>query len=315
MNKELISVVIPTYKRYDELLKALDSVKKQTYPNLEVIIVDDNEDFKLSKKIEKTIKKEYKDYIYVKNEHNLGGSETRNRGIELSKGNYISFLDDDDEYYPTKIEEQYNMFVEKGDEKLALVYCYGDILYPNGKTEKERTCFRGKCLVDQMKGNIAGTSFWLAKKDALVKVGGFTKIHSHQDGVVLLKLLANSYIIDLVEKDLVKYHFHSKDGGITSINDKIVQADIEYFELCKSYFNLLSKKQQRSVILKYYDDRNFNLVILNRKKEIKEDIKYLFKKYLITKTLLTCIYRFIFRKQVCKKETKFDREVLLSDSK
>ncbi len=311
MNKELISVVIPTHNRYEELIRALESIKKQTYKKLEVIIIDDNSNKKLSKRIEKVIKKEYKNYIYVKNSQNLGGALSRNKGVEIAKGKYISFLDDDDEYYPNKIEEQYNFFNKKKDKDLALVYCYGDIYYPNGSKEKEQTSSRGNCLVDQMKGNLAGTSFWMIRKDALIKIGGFKKIHSHQDGVVLLNLLANGYKIDLVKKDLVIYHFHAKGKGITDVNDKIVNADEEYYKLCKKYFNKISKKEQKEVTLKYYNDRNWNLVILNRISDAKKDVKSLFKNYFVTKTLLICLYRLIFRRRVCYKEKKFNEKILL----
>lgn len=311
MNRELISVVIPTYNRYKELIRALESVKNQTYKNLEVIIIDDNVDQKLSKKIEILIKNKYNNYIYIKNQENIGGALSRNKGIEIAKGKYISFLDDDDEYYPNKIEEQYKFFIEKKDEELALVYCYGDIYYPNGLKEKERTSSRGNCLVEQMKGNLAGTSFWMVRKDALIKSGCFKKIHSHQDGIVLLNLLANGYKIDLVEKDLVIYHFHAKGEGITDVNDKIVNADEEYYKLCRKYYNKIGKKEQKEVTLKYYNDRNWNLVILNRISDAKKDVKFLFKKFKFNKTLLICLYRINFRKHVCKKEKKFDNDILL----
>ncbi len=313
IHNDLISVIIPTYKRYDELIRALNSVEKQTYKNLEVLIIDDNEDFELSQKIEKLISENYADYKYVKNNKNLGGAETRNKGVQLSNGKYIAFLDDDDEYYPSKIEEQYRMFIDNKDDKLALIYCYGDIIYPNNAIEKERTNYRGNCLLEQMKGNIAGTSFWLVKKEALVKVGCFKKIYSHQDGVVLLNLLAHGYKIDLVEKDLVKYYFHAKGKGITDVNDFIVEANVQYLDLCKNYFNKITKKEQKEVILKYYDDRNWNLVILNRISDIKKDIKILFKKYFITKTIFICIFRLILKRYIYNKEKKFDKEVLLGE--
>ena len=315
MKNELISVVIPTYGRYEELIRALNSVKKQTYRNLEVLIIDDNNDSKLSNSIKQLVREQYPDYIYIKNKKNLGGSGSRNIGIEESHGKYIAFLDDDDEYYPSKIEKQHNKFLEINDEKLALVYCYGDILYPNGTSEKERTCHRGNCLVEQMQANIAGTSFWLVKKEALIKVGRFKKIHSHQDGVVLLNLLANGYLVDLVEEDLMAYYFHAKGKGITDVNDKILQADEEYLKLCMNYFNKISKRNQKKVLLKYYNNRNWNLIILNKIAEAKKDIKILAKKFLLSKTLFICICRLIFRKHVFNKEKRFNEEVLLGDKK
>lgn len=65
MNEELITVIIPTFNRYRELIRALQSVKKQTYKKLEVIIIDDNVNEELSNKIQKKIKKDYNEYIYI----------------------------------------------------------------------------------------------------------------------------------------------------------------------------------------------------------------------------------------------------------
>ena len=310
---DLVSVVIPTHNRYDELFRAIKSVEKQTYKNIEIIVVDDNYN---NKELRNRIKKEIKKYKvnYVTLEEHLGGSKARNYGVSISKGKYISFLDDDDEYLKDKILEQVKLFDKSNDDRLGLVYCYGNIIYPNNTIEKERTCYRGWPLSIQMRFNIAGTSFWLIRKDVLDTIGGFEKIYSHQDGVVILKLLANGYKVDLVEKDLVNYYFHSRGKGITDVSDKVIDANIEYLELCKKYFYMISEKEQKKVILKYYDDRNWNLIILGRNKEAKKDLKVLFKKYLITKTLFICLYRILFSNSVVNKDRKFNEEVLLGDA-
>ncbi len=313
MKKDLISVIVPTYGRVNELKRALKSVEKQTYKNIEVIIIDDNTDDEISKQVRNIVKKDFPSYSYIKNSVNLGGAESRNVGIKEAKGKYLSFLDDDDEYCDNKIELQYNFFKQSKDKNLALVYCYGNVIYPNGKIEPEVTSFSGNCLVDQMKGNIAGTSFWMVKKSAIKDVGGFKKIHSHQDGVVLLNLLANGYTVDLVKESIVNYYFHAKGKGITDVNDDTINADEEYFKMCKSYFDKISLKEQKEVVLKYYNDRNWNLIITGRTSDAIIDLKYLFKNFLITKTLMICIYRIIFKNKIRKEEKKFDKEVLLGD--
>ena len=104
-----VSVIIPTYKRSHFLQRAIDSVLNQTYKNLEIIVVDDNEpnsDFR--KKTEMKMQK-YADntkVVYIKNNKNLGGALARNEGIFNATGDYITFLDDDDIYLPQKIEVQ-----------------------------------------------------------------------------------------------------------------------------------------------------------------------------------------------------------------
>ncbi len=76
---------------------------------------------------------------------------------------------------------------------------------------------------------------------------------------------------------------------------------------------MMSKKEQKKVILKYYDDRNWNLIILRRNKEAKNDLKELFKNYFINKTLFVCLYRIVFSKRIVNKDIKFNKEVLLGD--
>jgi len=104
-----VSVIIPTYNRFKYLLNTIKSVKEQTYPNIEIIVVND-----------KSIEKEYYYYDWEgnniiiihleKNTKNIFGyacaGYVRNKGIELSSGKYIAFCDDDDIWFPNKIEIQ-----------------------------------------------------------------------------------------------------------------------------------------------------------------------------------------------------------------
>ena len=115
MDEILVSIIMPTYERNEKVIKrAIDSVINQTYKNWELIVVDDNKKDEVSKNVQ-TILNEINDtrIIYIKNEENMGSAKSRNHGIEKSKGKYITFLDDDDEYLPLKIESQVNKMIEK----------------------------------------------------------------------------------------------------------------------------------------------------------------------------------------------------------
>ena len=92
-NNELISVVIPTYKRNDTLVRAIESVYNQTYSNIEIIVVDDNANFPEVRQRNREILSEYKKVILVENSVNLGGGLSRNEGIKRSNGDYIAFLE------------------------------------------------------------------------------------------------------------------------------------------------------------------------------------------------------------------------------
>ena len=112
-----VSVVIPTYNRFKYLIETINSIKKQTYHNIEIIIVNDG-----------STDKSY--YEYKWSEHNIqilnleensrkvfgyaSPGFVRNKGIEISSGAYVAFCDDDDIWFPEKIELQIKSMKETG---------------------------------------------------------------------------------------------------------------------------------------------------------------------------------------------------------
>jgi len=103
IENHLVSVIIPTYNRAEQLRFCLDRLLEQTYKNFEVIVCDDG-----STDSTELVTKEYNSRLNIKysNDHNFGGpAKPRNRGIMMSEGDIIAFLDSDDWWYPTKLEE------------------------------------------------------------------------------------------------------------------------------------------------------------------------------------------------------------------
>lgn len=112
-----VSVIIPTYNRFEFLLNAVNSVKKQTYKNIEIIVVNDH-----------STQQDYYDYDWGaenitivhldKNSKNIFGyacaGYVRNEGVAKASGKYIAFCDDDDIWYPDKIELQLKMMQVSG---------------------------------------------------------------------------------------------------------------------------------------------------------------------------------------------------------
>jgi len=101
MNNSLISVVITTYNRTDLLKRAVRSVISQSYQKFEIVIIDDcsTEDVAGAVKSFNSEK-----IVYVRNNTNLGASEAKNAGIRKAMGEYVIFLDDDDEFLPGALE-------------------------------------------------------------------------------------------------------------------------------------------------------------------------------------------------------------------
>ena len=90
-----VSIIIPTYNRKLFLIEAIDSVFKQTYQNLELIIIDDGS----SDKSIEYIKKKYPS-VKIYKQFNKGVSSARNKGIKMSSNKWVAFLDSDDRWHP-----------------------------------------------------------------------------------------------------------------------------------------------------------------------------------------------------------------------
>jgi len=109
----LVSVIIPFYKKHQFLKSAIESILNQTYQHFEIIIVhDDPQDsnFKLVEEIKKLDQR----ILILRNKKNIGAGLSRNVGIDMSSGKYIAFLDADDIWYKDKLYSQIN-FMEKNN--------------------------------------------------------------------------------------------------------------------------------------------------------------------------------------------------------
>ena len=111
---DLFSIVIPTYKGEDSLAVALESLARQTYENIEVIVSDDNGKDTADQLRTEAVVDSFKDrlnIVYLPNEH-VNGSHARNEGLKVAKGLYIALLDDDDFYLSDHVEKAVQAFGE-----------------------------------------------------------------------------------------------------------------------------------------------------------------------------------------------------------
>ena len=267
MKEELISVVITTYKRTYELERAIKSILNQTYKNLEIIIVDDNaKEIETREKVEKIIKK-FPHLIYIQNKENLGGALSRNVGIKNANGNFIAFLDDDDEYVKEKIEKQYKCYLEHKANNVGLIYCHYFITNEDGNVIGEYHNNHGENpLYDNMLKCIASTSLWFCPKNVLIDVGMFEDSPCKQDSIVLLKILGKGYNIFKVSENLVYYYEHEGDR-ISGTKLKNIEGLKNYINWSRKYYNQLTKHQIRNVEYTFSKDLLTLYVFNNMKKE------------------------------------------------
>ncbi len=129
----LISVIIPTRNRANLLPRAVGSVLRQTFTAFEVIIVDDASDDDTKAVVSKIGDNRVR---YIRQPRNLGGSASRNTGIREARGDYIAFLDDDDEYLPDKLALLLQALSGSSDKvgiaysKVKLVDYFDEVIFP-----------------------------------------------------------------------------------------------------------------------------------------------------------------------------------------
>jgi glycosyltransferase involved in cell wall biosynthesis len=185
---------------------------------------------------------------YIQNPQNLGGAGARNVGIEASKGEYIAFLDDDDEYYPEKIEKQLQVFLDSKSDKLALVYCDVEHVGVNNHVDCViRKRYRGNCLYEAIEDDcIASTSMWLVKKSILESVGNFSIVPCKQDSTVILKLLDKGYEVDFVPEVLCSYR-NVASGVRISLGPRKVEGELMFYNACCKMYDRMTPKQIRYI--------------------------------------------------------------------
>lgn len=112
----LVSIVIPTYYRNQELQEAIQGVKNQTYPSVEIIVVDDSGEAHAE-----PIINQHPEVDYVAFDSNHGANQARTAGFERSSGKYVHFLDDDDYMFERKLERQVELAQRRSS--VGVVYC------------------------------------------------------------------------------------------------------------------------------------------------------------------------------------------------
>lgn len=253
----LVSVVMATYRRDQALRNALTSLAAQTYQNFEVVLVDDNDDGEWTAKVQ-AIVDEFKDQIsihYIVNEHNMGSAATRNRGIAEAKGQYITFLDDDDVYLPPKIEMQLKDMISSGaDYGITDLYLYNE----NGELidRRIRTYIKSTEAKDLMRYHLlqhmTGTDTFMFKADYLRNIGGFPGIDVGDEFYLMKEAILAGGTFTYSNHCYVKAYVHSGELNGLSSGDSKIRGENVLFEDKKKYYDYLTKANIRYVKMRHH---------------------------------------------------------------
>lgn len=238
----MVSVVIPTHNRADLLPRAIKSVQEQTYKDLEIVVVSDGSTDN-TKEVVEALAAEDSRIRFVEYHPGRGGNIARNTGIEEAKGEYVAFLDDDDEFFPTKLEKQ--VAIMESDPEIGLVYTGVKILYINEKVtyaSKARNCgdLSREILLDNYIGT---TSTVMLRKSVIAKSGMFdVQLKALQDFDLWIRVCQHCKV-GVVPEELINYYNYTNSNQVSASTQKYIDAFAYINNKYAAYFEEMSPEK------------------------------------------------------------------------
>lgn len=246
----LVSVIMPTYKRADRLLVALGSVLNQTYRNLEIVIVNDNIPESVwdtaTRKVLATV--DDPRVRLVATTGHTGGGAARNFACRQTHGEYLAFLDDDDEFQPDKIETQLRFMKERN-----LDMSWQDVAWydESGKLIEHRRLNHCKdfsprgLLRAHLITPISPTSIYMLKKTLFDRTEGFGEVATGQDWWLMLRCIEAGARMGYMPEVHVRQYLHV--GERLSLGQNKIDGEEARHEKVREYYPILSRKEIRYV--------------------------------------------------------------------
>ena len=226
----LVSIVIPYFKKKDYINTAVTSALKQTYQNFEIVIVYDDidhSDLPLILKIQKLDRR----IKVVINKTNMGAGLSRNVGINASKGKYLAFLDSDDAWESNKLEKQIH-FMEINN--YYATHTSYSIVSSNNAMKGKRIA-KTLNYKNLLKSCDIGLSTVVIRKDLLINDLKFPKIKTKEDYVMWLLISKNGIVFYPLEDILTKWKI-SKGSLSSSIIRNLIDGYMVYYRYMKFSF-------------------------------------------------------------------------------
>lgn len=235
----LVSVIIPYFENKKFISKTINSVLNQSYKNLEIIIIfDEKNDFNYNF-IKKFQLKDKRIKVF-KNKQNIGAGFSRNVGINISKGNYVCFIDSDDIWSRHKVKRQLT-FMKKRNIEISHTSYF--IINELGQKVSSRSA-RDMSYKDLINSCDVGLSTVMVKKKILKKRYLFPNLKTKEDYVLWLKLTKNGRKIFAI-KEKLSFWRNKKNSLSSSTTQKLKDAykvykDYEKLSLIDSFFKVIN---------------------------------------------------------------------------
>jgi teichuronic acid biosynthesis glycosyltransferase TuaG len=231
---KLVSIIMPYYKKIYYVQKAIDSVQMQSYQNYELLIIYDDTDLSDFRRLHEITKKNNKIKI-IKNVKNLGAGHSRNIGIKESAGEFIAFIDADDEWDAEKVYKQIN-FMSNNNHNFS--FCnYKKKIY--NKIIEVISDKKFLNYEDLLTSCVIGLSTVIVRKN-IIDENLFPKLKTQEDFVAWLKITKDNHKAYNLNEILVTWNF---DRNSLSTN---------YYQKIKDAFLVYRKYQNFSFIKSIY---------------------------------------------------------------
>lgn len=261
----MISVIVPVYNKEKFINISINSILKQSYTDFEIIAIDDGSTDDTFKVLEELRNKDARLKIFKQD--NKGVAYTRNKGIQLSGGEYISFLDADDFWDAEFLKEMIYKIQNRN-----ICYCHHKII-KNGKCKPIKIKFStGDILIPYLSNKTTpNTNSWLIKKSFIMKNNIFfpESLDWGEDMVFFIKCLVKEKEVVSCNKFLSNYVIHPEESlSVPNINK--IQKDILWIKLISEY--ILKNENNYDNIIKsivlLFQFRLASLTIMNLIKNI-----------------------------------------------
>ena len=229
---DLVSVIIPYFKKKNFIDQSISSVLNQSYSNIEIIIVYDDEEKSDLDYLRKIYNSNKKIKIIV-NEKNIGAGFSRNRGIREAKGKYVCFIDSDDIWKKEKIVNQLN-YMKKNNYKIS--HTSYEIINDKNEIIGNRKAKDFYNIKDILTSCNIGLSSVILEKDLITDQIQFSSLKTKEDFVLWLKILKSKVTIGGLDKNLLLWR-KTKN----SLSSSAIQKLFDGFRVYKIYmgFNLI----------------------------------------------------------------------------
>ena len=231
----VVSTIIGTRARPKLVLRAVDSVLRQTFVDLELIVVVDGPDPETEAVL--SLVRDPRLTVIV-NPRNIGCAASRMVGVKAARGQWVAFLDDDDEWLPTKLEVQLGeaMLVPPSERDRVVFNCLSHIVSPLGDTIRPKVPYDNRqpfdvWLFDRTKIS-NGSGFQASSifaSTSLVRSLGFRPQAAHEDWDFVLRAIAQRNVrLVTVRQPLVRYH--RDDGTPRMSNDHKIAESLNWLD-------------------------------------------------------------------------------------